>query len=96
MQAGSDIVTDMTRGPEAYLQTWERAYGIQSDACSTPAYKHSAAYFRTALHAGQDWWSVLTKVGQPHRRVDQRFTYCTTSGSLAVNFDKAGHLTSIS
>ncbi|RNL77717.1 hypothetical protein [Nocardioides marmorisolisilvae] len=96
MQAGPDIVTDMTRGPEAYLQMWERAYGIQSDACSTPSYKRSASWFRSTLRNGDSWWSVLNKVGQPHRRLDQRFTYCTTSGSLAVNFDKAGHLTSIS
>jgi hypothetical protein len=38
---------------------------------------------------------VLTKVGQPHRRLDQKFTYCTTTGSLVVNFDQAGKLTSI-
>ena len=28
MQAGPDIVTDLARGPEAYLQMWERAYGV--------------------------------------------------------------------
>ena len=36
MQAGNDIVKDMSRGPEAYLQMWERAYGVKPNACSQP------------------------------------------------------------
>ena len=31
MQAGNDIVKDMSRGPEAYLQMWERAYGVAAE-----------------------------------------------------------------
>ena len=37
MQAGDDIVKDMARGPEAYLQMWERAYGVKPNACTNPA-----------------------------------------------------------
>ena len=37
MQAGDDIVKDMSRGPEAYLQMWERAYGVKPNACTNPA-----------------------------------------------------------
>ena len=32
-QAGDAIVDDLARGPEAYLQMWERAIGIAPDAC---------------------------------------------------------------
>ena len=31
--AGNNIVADMTRGPEAYLQMWERANGVRNDGC---------------------------------------------------------------
>ena len=33
----TDIVKDMSRGPEAYLQMWERAYGVAPNACTNPA-----------------------------------------------------------
>ena len=39
MQAGDDIVKDMSRGPEAYLQMWERAYGVKPNACTNPTSK---------------------------------------------------------
>ncbi len=95
MIAGPDIVTDLARGSEAYLQTWERAYGVKANACSNPANRHSKAYFTKVLDAGDDWWSVVKAVGQPNRRLDRKFTYCTTTGSLVVNFNSAGKLTSL-
>ncbi len=93
--AGPSIVADMYRGPEAYLQTWERAYGAKPDACTNPSLKHSKHFFRTRLHAGQSWWKVLMTAGQPHRRIDQHFTYCTKGGPMTVNFSKAGKLVSV-
>lgn len=95
MIAGQDIVTDMARGAEAYLQTWERAYGVKTNACSNPENKHSKAYFLRTLDAGDGWWTVIKTVGQPNRRLDQKFTYCTTTGSLVVNFNRSGQVTSI-
>ncbi len=95
MIAGEDIVTDLARGAEAYLQTWERAYGVKANACSNPANKHSKAYFNQVLDAGDGWWTVVKTVGQPNRRLDQKFTYCTTTGSLVVNFNRSGQVTSI-
>jgi hypothetical protein len=93
--AGDDIVKDMERGPEAYLQMWERAYGVTPNACTNPANKRSAAYFRGHLPAGTGWWDVLQRVGQPDRRLGRQFSYCTTGGALTVNFNTAGKVTSI-
>ncbi|MFL6059655.1 MAG: hypothetical protein ACJ72E_00385, partial [Marmoricola sp.] len=90
MQAGPDILTDMYRGPEAYLQMWERAYGAKADACTNPGLKHSRAWMRSHVHHGAGWWKVVRTAGQPHRRLGQKFTYCTTSGPLTVHFSKAG------
>jgi hypothetical protein len=97
MLAGDDIVKDMERGPEAYLQMWERAYDsrITPNACTNPADARSPAYFRTHLPAGTDWWDVLTTVGQPDRRLDRRFTYCSTVGPLTVDFSPAGKVTTV-
>ena len=45
MQAGGDIVKDMARGSEAYLQMWERAYGVKSNACTNPETKLTPTAF---------------------------------------------------
>jgi len=95
MVGGQDIVTDMARGAEAYLQTWERAYGAKANACTNPANKHSKAYFTKVLKDGTGWWTVVKTVGQPNRRLDQKFTYCTTTGYAVVNFNKSGQVTSV-
>jgi hypothetical protein len=93
--AGGDIVEDMARGPEAYLQMWERAYGVTPNACTNPAYKKSPAFFHANLPVGTGWWQTIKRVGQPDRRLGRQFSYCTTAGKRTVNFSAAGKLTSI-
>lgn len=93
--AGPAIVKDLYRGSEAYLQTWERAYGVKTDACSSPANKHTVRFFGGQIKKGESWWSVVRTVGQPHRRLGQRFTYCTLGGPVAVNFTKSGKVLSV-
>lgn len=96
MQAGDAIVKDMERGPEAYLQMWERGYGIAPDACTHPDQALAPNRFRTGLHRGDDWWTVLNEVGQPHRRLGNTFSYCADRGrSVDVVFDDAGKLLSV-
>jgi hypothetical protein len=93
MQAGPAIVKDMARGPEAYLQTWERAYGAKPNACTNPSYKKSPAFF-TRLHKGISTWQTLLKAGQPDRRLGKTFTYCTTGHKMRVTFTQSGKLVS--
>jgi len=93
--AGDDIVKDLQRGPEAYLQTWERAYGVAPNACTTPSSAKPTSFFHTELPAGTGWWQTLERAGQPDRRIDQQFTYCTTTGTVTVNFDRAGKVTTV-
>jgi hypothetical protein len=90
MQAGDAIVQDMARGPEAYLQMWERAEGIRPNACTNGA-RHSAAYFKH-LRKGTSAWTVLRKAGQPDRRLGRTYTYCTTGGKATLTFSQAGAL----
>ena len=93
--AGNDIVEDMARGSEAYLQMWERSYGVAPNGCTNPASTRPASFFHTNLSAGSDWWTVLQRFGQPNRRLDRQFNYCTTTGTLTVNFDAAGKVTTV-
>lgn len=93
--AGDDIVKDLERGTEAYLQMWERAYGIAPNACTNPETSRSPSFFHTELPAGTGWWEVLERAGQPDSRLGRRFGYCTTTGTVTVNFDAAGKVTKV-
>ncbi|MET3962182.1 hypothetical protein ABIE44_002116 [Marmoricola sp. OAE513] len=95
MIAGPSIVKDMYRGSEAYLQTWERAYGVKTDACTSPSHKHSLKFIKAKVKKGASWWKVVKTVGQPHRRLGSKYTYCTKNGKVTVKFTKAGTVSTI-
>ncbi len=98
VQAGDEIITDMTRGPEAYLQTWERALGVRNDSCREPGLRKQRSSFK-ALAKGTSVRRVIEKQGQPHTRLGRRFTYCAKSGGRTVrmrlDFTGAGRLTKV-
>ena len=80
--AGDEIVEDLSRGPEAYLQMWERADGIPpAAACPAPP---TLAEVRAGMTAEE----VLRTAGQPTSRSGQSFTYCTER----VTFDQAARV----
>ena len=87
---GEDIVDDMSRGAEAYLQMWERAEGVTNDACRDP----EVAKLDTAvlgLPTGSTVEEVLRTAGQPNSRLGDEFVYCTktvggTEKSVTVKF----------
>ncbi len=91
MQAGDDIVKDMARGPEAYLQMWERAYGIAPNACSNGS-RLTPAAIRSRVHSGMTSWQTLVAVGQPDRRLGRSFRYCSTEGAVHVRFTAGGRV----
>lgn len=94
MLAGDAIVQDMERGPEAYLQMWERADGIAPNGCTYPDQARNATDF-TSLRPGMSPWQVLNAVGQPSRRLGNQFNYCTRQGKATVTFTPGGALTSV-
>lgn len=73
---GAAIVEDMTRGPEAYLQTWERAYGMRPDSCRNPELRRRVGAFVRAVRPGMSIRRVQTEVGQPFTRLGTEFGYC--------------------
>jgi hypothetical protein len=92
---GDEFKQTMKRGPEAYLQTWERAWGIKPDSCRNPGRRLSVSEFESRIQAGQSTRSVLEAVGQPYTRSGNDFEYCVKTSSssdvrLTVTFTDAG------
>jgi hypothetical protein len=91
---GSQIIADMSRGPEAYLQMWERAIGISS-GCRAEHLRFTPAGLGTvALLAPAE--EVLRGAGQPLQRVGQRWAWCVAGrgndqARVAVAFTPAGN-----
>jgi hypothetical protein len=86
LQAGDEIVEDLARGSEAYLQMWERAQGVPGPGCP-------AASALAGLREGMAPEDVLRAVGQPVRRAGAIFTYCVAGAADAtVTFDASGRL----
>jgi len=85
VQAGDEIVADLARGSEAYLQMWERADGIPGPGCR-------AASALEGLRGGMTPEEVLRLVGQPEQREGSRFTYCIDGADEVLTFDVAGRL----
>ena len=71
---GPRIARDMLRGPEAYLEMWERADGIKDRGCTSPHARFSARGLGR-LHLGAGYRKTLEKAGQPIRRT-RAWSYC--------------------
>lgn len=97
--SGAAIVEDLSRGAEAYLQTWERAEGIAPDSCRNPELRRTVHGFSTTVRRGATTQQVLEAAGQPYLRLDDRFVYCTRAqGGLSrvrVTFDAAGRVAEV-
>jgi microsomal dipeptidase-like Zn-dependent dipeptidase len=93
--AGEQAIEDMARGPEAYLQMWERAIGIAPDACRPDVPDLTDAQV-DGLDVGMTPRAVLDGIGQPNRRAGAEFSYCMTGDRTAtVAFSEAGSLLDI-
>jgi hypothetical protein len=92
--AGDAIVEDMARGPEAYLQMWERAVGISPNACRTDVFDITDDEINS-LQQGMTTREVLGHLGQPNSRLGSEFTYCVSGGRMAtLTFTQDGSLDS--
>jgi microsomal dipeptidase-like Zn-dependent dipeptidase len=73
---GSAFMTDMARGAEAFLQTWERAYGVAPDSCRNAELRLPVGSFERAASRGITARALMERVGQPWQRLGRTFTYC--------------------
>ncbi len=81
---GNAIMADMFKGAEAYLEMWERAFGVPGPGCV----KRGARVKR-----GTSWQNVLYALGQPSSRPGSKFRYCVIGGGrLTVTFNRRGRV----
>ncbi|HEX6715222.1 MAG TPA: hypothetical protein VF066_17660, partial [Thermoleophilaceae bacterium] len=83
IQAGDEIVDDLARGAEAYLQMWERAVGVRS-APTLSAKTRLRVRSLGKLRLGQSYVGALQSAGQPSKRDGRVWTW-----DLAGNGGKA-------
>ena len=91
-QAGDEIVRDLARGSEAYLQMWERAQGIPTGCRPARARLTRKGLAGARLGAGHA--SLLRRAGQPKRRGARAWSYCTRGGAgrMAVALTRGGRV----
>lgn len=97
---GQKIVDDMARGAEAYLQMWERAYGVEPDSCRNAALRKDVSAVRSLVTIGMTTQAVLRAVGQPYQRLGTSYSFCARTSTRAkvpvkVTFSKAGRVTGL-
>lgn len=97
---GADIVDDMARGAEAYLQTWERAYGVRPDSCRNPGLRKQLSAVERLVRPGMTTTAVMRKVGQPYQRLGTTYRFCAKAPGkpkvmVRVDFSRAGKVTGV-
>ncbi|MCF6376052.1 hypothetical protein L2K70_00365 [Nocardioides KLBMP 9356] len=97
---GAALGADLSRGAEAYLQTWERAWGIAPDSCRNPGLRKSVRAFTRAADEGLRAKALMQRVGQPWQRLGQEFTYCarkpgTKRVLMTVELSRAGKVVGV-
>ncbi|WP_182524899.1 hypothetical protein [Nocardioides dongkuii] len=97
---GADIVDDMARGAEAYLQTWERAEGVRPDACRNPGLRKPVGKVRSLVRRGMTTQQVLRAVGQPYTRLGTSYGTCARAKGdkkvpVTISFTKAGRVRAV-
>ena len=79
--AGQEVVDDLGRGPEAYLQMWERAVGVPPTRCEpgrARATRRGLGHVRLRASAT----ALLRRAGQPRRRAGRNWTWCRVTAHL--------------
>ena len=95
--AGPQIIRDMARGPEAYLEMWERAVGAARRFCQ-PARSDVSPRAIGHVRLRDSWEQVLRRAGQPLHRPGRVFRYCVNRrgprprGRLAAVMTRTGRV----
>ena len=71
---GAQIVDDLLRGPEAYLQMWERSVGIPASRCKSATRRFTRRGLGS-MRLGVDTRKLLETAGQPLQR-ERAWNYC--------------------
>ncbi|HEY9563982.1 MAG TPA: hypothetical protein VIR30_09455, partial [Nocardioides sp.] len=78
---GAAIVEDMSRGAEAYLQTWERAQGVKADSCRNPDLRRATSTWQRSVTRGMTSTQLIKALGQPYTRLGTTYTFCAKTST---------------
>ncbi len=78
---GAPLMGDMFQGAEAYLEMWERAYGVPSMSCRPANERFTSAGLGKQLRLGDGTVTALYRAGQPGSRPGRTYRYCVGGGS---------------
>jgi hypothetical protein len=81
---GPPLMTDMFHGAEAYLETWERAYGVPATRCLPAAARLTTRGLGSRLRLGAGAQTLLRAAGQPSSRPGRSYRYCQAGGGRAA------------
>jgi len=87
---GRPLMSDLFRGSEAYLETWERAYGVPAGRCRPAGERLTSAGLGRSLLLGATSPRVLLRAGQPSARPGRSFRHCVSDGGRAAAVVAAG------
>jgi len=76
---GAPVLGDMFRGAEAYLDTWERAFGVPATHCQGVSHFTAAGLGKIRLGGGRT--ATLFGAGQPSARPGRSYRYCVAGRS---------------
>jgi hypothetical protein len=91
---GQAIVDDLARGPEAYLQMWERATGIDADGCQAAKGKMTTRGMG-GVRIGAETKPLVTSAGQPRSRKAGDYAFCVEGANdrrVVAGLDKRGRV----
>ncbi len=90
---GRPLMSDMFHGAEAYLEMWERAYGVPATSC-LPARARLATSGLGQVKLGTTFQSLLYAAGQPSSRAGRSYRYCVAAGpgADAAVFNSSGRV----
>src|SRR3954452_24342559 len=83
MQAGDEIVDDMARGAEAYLEMWERSQGVPATTAVSSRTRMTARGLGK-LRLGDSYVEALQRSGQPAQRNGRVWTWNVSGGKRSV------------
>jgi hypothetical protein len=91
--AGPPLMGDMFHGAEAYLEMWERTFGVPATSCRPASAKLTAGGVGP-IHLGEASEPLLYAAGQPSSRPGHSYRYCAggRSGSVAAVFNARGRV----
>ena len=90
---GAEVVGDLGRGAEAYLQMWERAQDVPPTRCQ-PAKGRATRRGLTRVRLGASANALLRRAGQPRKRA-RTWTWCAPGGRISARLTQRGKVTGV-